>query len=360
MVSLKNRSKKLNNVLSPILFSLISIFISILIAVFFVMWSKGFGFTESFNLLIKSFWNGSFGNIFSFSETLVYSTIYMFTGIAHLVAFRTNLFNIGVEGQFIVGMLASVIVGMIPGIPSLIHIFLIFLSGIFAGALWAFVPAFLKVKLNSNEVVNTIMMNFISMHLLNLCITSFLKEPGYDSTYSILPSAMLPRLFSESATRANYGIFLGIFVVILIYLFINRTKNGYELRSVGYNKYASEYGGINIKKSIIISMVISGVIAGLGGAVFVSGVQHRVPKLHAFLNYGFDGIAVALVARNNPIAVVITSILFGALNAASLELQFNGIPKDIVFLVQAIIILFIAGEYLFKFILNKFKKGGAE
>ena len=141
---------------------------------------------------------------------------------------------------------------------------------------------------------------------------------------------------------------------------MNRTRGGYELRSVGYNKYASEYGGINIRKSIVLSMVISGIIAGLGGAVFVSGVQHRIPKLNNFLNYGFDGIAVALVARNNPIFIIITSILFGALNASSLELQFNGIPKDIVFLVQAVIIIFISGEYLFKYVLDKFRKGGSK
>ena len=237
---------------------------------------------------------------------------------------------------------------------------LIFLSGILSGALWAFIPAVLKVKLNSNEVVNTIMMNFISLHMLNLFVGTFLKEPGYDSSYSILQSVMLPKIVSEPSSRANYGLFLGILVVGFIYLFMNRTRGGYELRSVGYNKYASEYGGINIRKSIVLSMVISGIIAGLGGAVFVSGVQHRIPKLNNFLNYGFDGIAVALVARNNPIFIIITSILFGALNASSLELQFNGIPKDIVFLVQAVIIIFISGEYLFKYVLDKFRKGGSK
>lgn len=359
MVSI-GKSVKIRNVLNSVLFSLLSIFISILIAVIFVMWSKGNGFIESFKLLITSFWEGSFGNIFSLSETLVYATIYMFTGLAHLVAFKTNLFNIGVEGQFTVGMLAAVIVGTIPNIPFLIHILLIFLSGILSGALWAFIPAVLKVKLNSNEVVNTIMMNFISLHMLNLFVGTFLKEPGYDSSYSILQSAMLPKIFSEPSSRANYGLFLGILIVLFIYLFMNRTRGGYELRSVGYNKYASEYGGINIRRSIVLSMVISGIIAGLGGAVFVSGVQHRIPKLNNFLNYGFDGIAVALVARNNPIFIIITSILFGALNASSLELQFNGIPKDIVFLVQAVIIIFISGEYLFKYVLDKFRKGGSK
>lgn len=356
----KKRSVNLNKTFTSILFSLISIMIAIGIAVFFVMWSKNSGFIDSLILLLKSFWEGSFGSIFSISETLTYTTIYIFTGLAHLIAFRTNLFNIGVEGQFTVGILVSVIIGIIPGIPSFIHLILIFLGGILAGSLWAFIPAYLKVKLNSNEVVNTIMMNFISLNLLNLCINLFLKDPGYDGAYQIAPSAMLPNIFSHASTRANYGLFIGIALIVIVHLFINKTRQGYELRSVGYNKYASEYGGINIKKSIIMSMVISGLIAGFGGAVFVSGVQHRIPKLQSFLNYGFDGIAVALVARNNPIAVILASILFGALNASALELQFNGIPKDVVFLVQAVIILFIAGEYLFNYIFSKFKKRGVK
>lgn len=356
----KKQGSNINKTLTSILFSLISITISVIIAVFFVMWSKNSGFIESLTLLLKSFWEGSFGSVFSISETLVYTTIYIFTGLAHLIAFRTNLFNIGVEGQFTVGMLAAVIIGIIPGIPAGIHLILVFLGGIIAGCLWAFIPAYLKVKLNSNEVVNTIMMNFIALNLLNLCIGMFLKDPGYNATYQIAPSAMLPRLFADGSNRANYGLFIGIALVIIVYFFINKTRQGYELRSVGYNKYASEYGGINIKKSIILSMVISGLIAGLGGAVFVSGVQHRIPKLQNFLNYGFDGIAVALVARNNPKAIILTSILFGALNASALELQFNGIPKDVVFLVQAVIILFIAGEYLFSYIFNKFKKRGVK
>lgn len=357
---MNKKNSKLIHALRPIAFSLSAIILAILIAVFFVMWSKNINFIESFKLLMSSLWNGSFGNTFSLSETMVYVTIYMFTGLAHLMAFRTSLFNIGVEGQFIVGMLASVIVGIIPGIPFVIHIILVLLSGMVAGALWAYIPAILKVKLNSNEVVNTIMLNFISLHLINLVINLFLKEPGYDSTYSIKSSAMLPRIFSEPSNRANYGIFIGLILVFVVYIFISKTKTGYELRSVGYNQSASEYGGINIKKSIIISMVISGVIAGLGGAVFVSGVQHRVPRFSSFLNYGFDGIAVALLARNNPLYIVFSSILFGALNAASLELQFNGIPKDIVFLIQSVIIIFIAGEYLFEIILNKFKKRGVK
>lgn len=354
-----NKSSRFISALKPIFFSVLAIFVSFIIAVFFVMWSKGDGFIDSFKLLMVSFWNGSFGNIFSLSETMVYATIYMFTGLAHLIAFRTNLFNIGVEGQFTVGILASVIVGIIPGIPAGIHLILVLLSGILAGALWAFIPAILKVKLNSNEVVNTIMMNFIALHLLNLCISSFLKEPGSETTYSISKNAMIPAIINNGGIRMNYGLVVGLILVLIVYFYINKTRSGYELRSVGYNQNASRYGGINIRKSIILAMVISGIIAGLGGAIFVSGVQHKVPKLHSFLNYGFDGIAVALLARNNPIAVIISSILFGALNAASLELQFNGVPKDIVFLVQAIIIIFIAGEYMFKLFIDKFKKGGA-
>lgn len=347
-----------------ILFSLLSIIISMILAVFFIVWSNGEGFFESFKIFLKSVWDGSLGNVFGLSETLVYSTIYIFTGIAHMISFKTNLFNIGVEGQFIAGMIGALMVGIIPGIPPLVHIILILLAGIISGGLWAFLPAYLKVKFNSNEVVNTIMMNFIALHLMNLLVGTILQDKGYNSSYSILPSGMLPRLFSDVSTRANFGIFIAIILAIVVYFFINKTKAGYELRSVGFNQYASEYGGIDVKKSIMMSIIISGIIAGMGGSVFVSGVQHRLPKLGSFLNYGFDGITVTLVARNNPIVIILTSFLFGALNASALELQFNGIPKDVVFLIQAIIIIFISGEYLFKYIINKFndkksRKGGA-
>lgn len=355
-------TKKINSVLKSMAFSLLSVVASIFVAVIFVMWSKNIDFLNSFKLLLDSLWAGGFGNIFSFSETLVYASIYIFSGLAHMIAFKTGLFNIGVEGQFIVGMLGAIIVGLIPGIPFFLHILLIFLSGILSGGVWALFPAYLKVKFNSNEVVTTIMMNFISLHLLNLFVGTLLNEPGYDSTYSILPSAMMPKIFPEVSTRANFGFFVGILVVIFLHVLINKTKIGYELRSVGHNKYASEYGGIDVKKTILISMIISGIVAGLGGAIFVSGVQHRIPKLNNFLNYGFDGIAVSLLARNNPIFIIVTSILFGALNASSLELQFNSIPKDIVFLIQSVMIIFISGEYLFRFIIykffkNKFQKG---
>ena len=359
MTNVSKENSKLRSFFSAVLFSLLSVIIAILIAVIFVMWSKEISLIDSFNLLIKSLWYGSFGNMSSLTDTFMYTTIYIFTGLAHLVAFKTSLFNIGVEGQFTIGILASVIVGIIPGIPFFLHIILILLAGIIAGALWAFIPAYLKVKFNSNEVVNTIMMNFIAMHILNLCINLFLKEEGYEAAKSISKSAILPDISFGGTALFDYGLIIGIITIVIVYMLINKTKVGYNLRSVGYNKHASEYGGIDVKKYVIISMMLSGLLAGLGGSVFVSGIQHRVPKLNMFLNYGFDGIAVALLARNNPICIIITSILFGALNSASLELQFNGIPKDIVVLVQAIIILFIAGEYLFKYLFAKFKRGGA-
>lgn len=352
--------KKINVIFKSVIFSLLSIISGIFVAVIFVMWSKEMDFLNSFKLLLNSLWIGGFGNIFSFSETIVYATIYIFSGLAHMVAFKTGLFNIGVEGQFIAGMLGSLIVGLIPGIPFLLHILLIFLSGILSGGLWALIPAYFKVKFNSNEVVTTIMMNFISLHLLNLFVGTLLNDPNYDSTYSILPSAMLPKIFSEVSTRANFGFFVGILVVIILYVFINKTRTGYELRSVGYNKYACEYGGIDVKKIILASMIISGIIAGLGGSIFVSGVQHRIPKLNNFLNYGFDGIAVCLLANNNPVFIIITSVLFGSLNASSLELQFNGIPKDVVFLIQSVMVIFISGVYLFDYITNKIFKNKSQ
>lgn len=341
--------------LKKILFPLISIMLAMVIAVFFVMWATGDGFFTSAAAFFKAVWKGSFGAKFNFSETIAYSTPLIFTGLANAIAFRTGLFNIGVDGQFTMGMLAAAAVGLIPNIPPFIHIILVLLSGFAAGAVWGAIPGYLKAKTGTSEVVNTIMMNYIALYFSNYIAMHPLNLKGQASTPEIKQSAMLPTIMGSSL-RANIGIYFAIIFIILIFILLWKTTTGYELRAVGLSPSSAEYGGINIKKNIILSMVISGAVAGIGGAVHVAGVQHQVFSLPSSSGIGFDGIAVALLAKNHPVGVLFSAFLFGALQSSALTLQMAKIPKEIIYLIQSIIIIFVAADYVFKFIGEKRKK----
>lgn len=352
------KNKSIINSLNALLISLLSVIVGLFISVFFVMWAKKDGFFPSATLLFGSIWKGSFGDPRQLIETFVFTTPLIFTGLAHAVAFRTGLFNIGVEGQFVVGMLSASLLGLIKGIPAPIHIVIIILGGIIAGSIWAGIPGYLKAKLGTNEVVNTIMMNFIAMHLSNYFTMQVFHKPSSASTELIQKSAELTRFLGPNY-RLNIGIFIALVFVVIVYVLMWKTTIGYEIRAVGLSPSAAESGGISIKKNIILAMVISGAIAGLGGAVHVAGVQHQSIQLFGLPGYGFDGIAVALVAKSNPIGVVFSAILFGALNLSSGTLMLYGIPKTISTLIQGVVILFISAEYVFKLIAEKRRKKGA-
>ncbi|MBU5591346.1 ABC transporter permease [Clostridium sp. MSJ-4] len=335
--------------------SIFSIVVALFISVFFVMIALNEGFGESAKTLFSSIWAGSFGERSQFIETLVFTTPLIFTGLAHAIAFKTGLFNIGVEGQFIIGMMTATMIGLIPGIPKVLHIVLVLIGGMASGALWAAIPGYLKAKIGTNEVVNTIMMNFIAMHLSNYFTMGIFHKPDSASTYPIKETAHLTRFLGENY-RLSTGLFIALILAVLVYVLFWKTTIGYEIRAVGLNAFAAEYGGISIKKNIVLAMAISGAVAGLGGAIHIAGVQLQSVQLFGFPNFGFDGIAVALVAKSNPIGVIFSALLFGALNLSSGTLMLYGIPKTISTLVQGIVILFIAAEYVFKWMSQKKKK----
>lgn len=351
----KKDKKELPGFVREFSISIFSIVVALFISIFFVMLALNTGFGESTKTLFSSIWAGSFGSKSQLIETLVFTTPLIFTGLAHAIAFKTGLFNIGVEGQFIIGMMTATMVGLIPGIPRGIHIMLILIVGIISGGFWAAIPGYLKAKIGTNEVVNTIMMNFIAMNLANYFTMGVFHKPDSASTFPIKESAYLTRFLGDNY-RLNTGIFIAIILAVLIYVLFWKTTVGYEIRAVGLNPFAAEYGGISIKKNIILAMAISGAVAGLGGAIHIAGVQHQSVQLFSFPNFGMDGIAVALVAKSNPIGVIFSALLFGALNLSSGTLMLYGIPKTISALVQGIVILFIAAEYIFKWISEKRKK----
>jgi simple sugar transport system permease protein len=224
---------KLNSdVIKSFSISIVAIVLALFISVFFVMWAKSFSFGEAATLLFKSIWKGSFGTKLNFIETMVFATPLIFTGLAHSIAFKTGLFNIGVEGQFIVGMLTATLVGLIPGIPAPIHQIIILACGILAGSIWAGIPGYLKARMGTNEVVNTIMMNFIAMHLSNYFTMGPFHKEGSASTELIQPSAELYRFLGEN-NRLSIGLFIGIIFAFLVYILFWKTTIGYEIRAVG-------------------------------------------------------------------------------------------------------------------------------
>ena len=354
----KNIKETAMGMIKSVAFPLFAVVVSLFVAVFFVMWAKDYSLLQYFTALKDLFtiiWNASFGSKNSMLITLECITPLVFTGVAHSIAFRTGLFNIGVEGQFMLGMISAAAIGIIPGLNPWIHVPLIIIGGMLAGSIWAAIPGYLKAKTGASEVINTIMMNYIGMYLVNwIVLRSPLAVKGKASTPLIQKSAQLLRF--SGVSRANISIFIAIVCAFLVFWMLWKTTTGYELRAVGLNPHGAEYGGINIKKSIIISMALSGAIAGIGGATQVAGIFHQSQDLMAFPGFGFDGIAVALLAKSNPVACIISAVLFGALNSSSKMLQINGIPKEIVYLIQSIIIIFVATDYILKYFSEKKRK----
>lgn len=282
------------------------------------------------------------------SETLVSATPLIFTGLSVALAFRVGLFNIGGEGQFLVGAAAAAIAGFtLTGLPWFIHMPLAVLAGFLGGAAWGFVPGILKARTGAHEVIVTIMMNYIAYNLINWSLkTPFIQREGRSDPISknVEPSAYLESIVS--GLRVHWGIVIGILVAIAVSWFLFRSTKGFELRAVGLNASAARYAGISIAWSTVLSMAIAGGLAGLGGAAVMLGQAHTLTPGFSG-GYGFTGIAVALIGFNRPGGVVAAAILFGALRAGSTPMQAaTGTPIDIVVVIQSLVIVFIAAPSL--------------
>lgn len=283
-------------------------------------------------------------------ESLVKSIPYIFAGLAVSLGFRTGLFNIGVEGQIFMGGIFSVWVGYtFTGLPAFIHLPFAFLAGALGGALWGFIPGLLKALTGGHEVINTIMMNYIAFKLTEYLLRVPMKREG--STNPISPiieeSAELPRFF-ESPIRFHLGFFIVLGVAALVYWFLFKTKWGFELRTVGANPHAARYAGMNILKNTVLAMSLSGSLAGMAGANELLGLNHHLSQSFS-PGYGFDAIALALLGRNHPAGVILASLLFGALRTGATRMQASaGIPIDIISVMQALILAFIAAPAIIR------------
>ena len=295
----------------------------------------------------------SLGSVGVLSDTLVKATPLIFTGLACSVAFRMRLWNIGAEGQLMMGAWgasAVVLVGVLPeGTPSFVYLPLMMLAGIAAGALWAGIAGWLRARLNVNEIITTLMLVYISFEWVKFWVFGPWSDGGFQMSIRFPREAWLPRLTDYSSTVPDFagltvhlGFVLAIIAAGLLWLFLNRTRKGYEIRLIGDNPRAARYAGIDIGRTIILVMLISGALAGLAGASEISGVVHRLQDNFS-PGYGFTGIIVAFLARFNPLGVIVAAIAFGALILAGREIQPAGIPA----MIQGIVLFCVVASDVF-------------
>ncbi len=286
----------------------------------------------------------TFSTGYGIGQLLFKMTPLIFTGLSVAFAFKAGLFNIGAEGQLCVGAMAIAVVGYyFSPLDKAILVPLCLLSGFIAGALWASIPAALKSLLGVHEVINTIMMNFIAYGILNYFLVNFFNVPETVHTPELSINARLPRLsiiFPQLASSpANTSFFISILCLIIFWFIISRTKFGYEIRAVGYNPVAAGVAGINVKWIRFIALTLSGGISGLVGSNFVMGYKYYYEEGFS-LGIGFMGIAVALLGRNDPIGIFLSSLLFGFFSYGGLVVN-RYIPKELVDILQAIVIIFV-------------------
>jgi len=305
---------------------------------------------------------GAFGKPKYISWTIVKAVPLILTGLSVAFAFNTGLFNIGAEGQYIVGSIGALVVGLLLDLPPVLHGLVALLAGALCGYIWGALVGILKAKFQVNEVISSIMMNWIAFYLSNYLLSfPLLRNIESDNSYPIKKSAYIKILGSWKASEAgkavlannkflrdilnppvNFGIIIAIVAAIVIWYILKKTTLGYELRAVGFNQKAAEYGGISINKSIVTSMGIAGILAGLAGAITVLGVSGNIGIMAGQEGYGFDGMAVALIAGNNPLGTIPAALLYAGLTYGGGKLTTIGTYSEVVNIIVGIMILFIA------------------
>lgn len=299
-------------------------------------------------LVLKFFFTATFGSWPVFSDTLVKATPLIMIGLACAVAFKMKLWNIGAEGQFYIGAFAASLVVLIPMVPlettpKVIVIGLMIVMGMIGGAIWGFFPGYLKAKYSVNEIITTLMLNYIAIYWNNFWIFDKWSDAGFQMTPQFEKVAWLPRLSDLakeyrqfSGITLHLGLVFGIIAAVIVWWILERSHWGYQIKLIGDNPKAARYAGINITRNLVFVMMLSGALAGLAGMSEVSGVVHRLQE-RISPGYGFTGIIVAWLAKLNPFAVIIVSIMFGALIVAGREIQPSGLSN----LLQGIILFMV-------------------
>ena len=297
---------------------------------------------------------GTWTQVFTpISETLTYAAPLVFTGLSVALAFRGGLFNIGGQGQAVIGTVTAAIAGFALPLPIIIHVLVALVAGLLGGALWGFIPGILKARTGAHEVITTIMLNYTAgLFLTWLILQEGIQDPDRSDAISKAVDTSARLASFGGALRVNLGIVLAVVVTAAIAWLLNRSAFGFELRAVGANPAAAKTAGISVAKTYTLLMVVAGGLAGLGGATQVLGTaQTLTPQVTG--NIGFDGLLVALLGRNRPWGTLLAAILFGALRAGGNRMQsFSGISLELVTVLQALIVIFIAAPALVKTIFH--------
>jgi ABC-type uncharacterized transport system permease subunit len=338
----------LGDAVSALAFPLIAIAISFLIGAI-IMLATGDNPLIAFGALLR----GAFGDATAVGRTLLNATPLIFTGLAVAVAFRAGLFNIGGEGQFFIGAITAAWLGVSLGFLGLGGAVLALLGCVVTGFLWGAIPGFLKAYFGAHEVITTIMLNFVGIYLATYLALNPLRSEGLvPGTAAIDLSARIP-FIGLGLGRANYGFFLALVAAVAVYLFLWRTKRGFEMRAVGLSPGTANYAGMRIGTNTVLALAIGGSLAALGGGEEVLGVYGKMTI--PFVQYiGFNGIGVALLGRNHPVGVVLGAILLGGLTAGAQEMQFStDVPLQMANVLIAVILLLVTATKLVELIVGK-------
>ena len=340
---------------------LLSILLGFLVGAIFLA-IMGLSVGEAYGRLITSV-----TSLKGFSYVIVYSIPYIVVGLSVAFSFKTGVFNIGAEGQFVMGSMAAAVVGILAGgLPKIVLIPLCFLAAMLAGAIWGVIVGVLKTKWGINEVLSMIMFNWVAFYLSNFIAgipaihsdgTAEATKNISDNASTLLSKDLINRL--GLCPTANWGILVAIAVTVLVWVIIEKTTLGYELKAVGSNKFAAEYGGINVNRSILTALAISGALAGLGGSLQLMGMGSRISVFSSQEGFGFAGIVVALIGCSNPFGVLIAGIFYGALTFGGSKLNLVGAPTQLINVIVGTVVFFIAISIIFtrlKFLKRKTEK----
>ncbi|MEN8242519.1 MAG: ABC transporter permease [Chloroflexota bacterium] len=302
-----------------------------------VIVSSGTDATEAYGALYE----GAFGTPKAVMQTILQATPLLFTGLAAVVAFRGKIWNIGGEGQFLAGAMMTTWVSIkLANLPQPILVPIIILAAMTGGAVWAGIAGYLRAKFRVNEIIVTVMLNYIIEFIMSYILQNHWTDPksSYPQSISFAPTTYFPSLFDS---KLHIGLILVLVMVLLVYLLLWKTPIGYEIRAIGVNPVAAKFKGINVTRTILLTMLVSGALAGLGGGTEIAGVHHRL-RLDISAGYGFTGILVAMMGQLNPFGAIVAAVFFGALINGSYLMQIKSqVPVALVHSIQGVILFFL-------------------
>ena len=354
-------NKKKSILESNVLYTIIAIIVGLLIGAVFLM-IAGISPAVAYGKL--------FSSIFSKPKYLVWTLVYasplIFTGLSVAFSFRTGVFNIGAEGQFVIGGLVACVLGIVLKLPAGLHAIVCLVAAAAAGCIWSLIVGILKVKRGIHEVLSFIMFNWIAFYLSNYVVNlPGIHRDSSEATQDVAASArlLMPEGLRSTldCSNAHWGIVLAVIAAAIIWVIIEKTTLGYKLKAVGFNSNGAEYGGIDANKSILTALGISGLLSGLGGAVQVLGMAGRLSQFAGQEGFGFEGITVALIGSSNPIGCIFSGLFYGAMKYGGSKLSIVKAPSEVVDIIMGCIVLLIAIAHVFKvFVLKAAKKKEAK